>query len=774
MIGLIVGISILWLAPGAARAGGVQPLPPVVDADGRLGLCDVLPGGPPSGPSWAQLAANAGARVNRWEFRWDRIEPQAGTWSFDADDQAVNASLAAGIAVDGILIATPAWATAPGQRRGNGVPRGLRLPATDPSNLWASYVRGVVLHYHGQVRTWEIWNEPDLSSFWSGSSEDYYLLLKVANAVIKQIDPTATVLMAGMVAPDLGFFTRVVQDAARDRDQTGADSFDGAAWHAYGRVTLLYSNLQRLRAILAANGFGPVPIWVTEAGFPASNPNGEARQAAYLEQTVALGLAAGASRILIYRESDDAEPKSWGILSAAGEPRMGYVAFQVVAGLLAQTQAVSYDPASGVQRFVFYRPGQRVTALWTSGVAGRTVALDAGQPSGQVIDWHGSRSQAAAANGAYHLALAGASYNAGVDPSGSVVGGPPIFLVESNPPSQAAPSSFFAPLTGSQRRLVLLNQGATVATVQVAAATQPKDRITVSVASGALQMVDLDLLAGSGYAGAYSVTSSSPSSVTVAAASDRALTVGTSPATTWYAPSAPPALTLSNPSRAATQASVKLYDANGHAWFHAGVSIAAGATTRLNLPARRGTPTALVRAASAILVAGSAPLISRTDATWYLVHPDAPTVAVFNPANHAVQVDVRYVGAQTVTGQQLRLGAHHTYAVATHAAKAMVLTSGRAVAVQRLTAQGLAPAEPIPSVTSAVAAAGPATRVRIFNPSTQPAHISYTLVSPSSSVQHVVDVAPSGLSTVVARQAGGAARAVVVRSDVPVVAVAAR
>ncbi|HEX6510094.1 MAG TPA: hypothetical protein VF221_20895, partial [Chloroflexota bacterium] len=85
----IVASLVLILVPiQLAFAGPIQALAPVTDADGRLGLCDVLAGSPTagSGPSWAQLSYNAGARINRWEFRWDKMEPVQGVWDFSAND----------------------------------------------------------------------------------------------------------------------------------------------------------------------------------------------------------------------------------------------------------------------------------------------------------------------------------------------------------------------------------------------------------------------------------------------------------------------------------------------------------------------------------------------------------------------------------------------------------------------------------------------------------------------------------------------------------------
>src|SRR5947209_5905626 len=104
-----IAFTVAALISTAVHAGTVEPLAAITNADGRLGLCDVLPGAAPSGTSWATLAHDAGARTNRWEFRWDRIEAKPGVWDFSKDDPAVASSASAGIGVEGILIGTPAW-----------------------------------------------------------------------------------------------------------------------------------------------------------------------------------------------------------------------------------------------------------------------------------------------------------------------------------------------------------------------------------------------------------------------------------------------------------------------------------------------------------------------------------------------------------------------------------------------------------------------------------------------------------------------------------------
>lgn len=741
-------------------------------ADGRLGLCDVLPGGPNPQASWAQLAAGAGARLNRWEFRWDRIQPKPGTWNFAADDPAVDSSLAAGIDIVGILIGTPAWAAAAGQKPGNGVPRGLGLNATDASNLWASYVRGVVLHYRGEVRTWEIWNEPDLPFFWSGSPDDYFTLMSVAYAVIKSIDPAATVLMAGMVVPDLGFFTRVVADTQDRMRAQGEAAFDAAAWHAYGRAALLYTNLERMRSTLASHGFAGVPVWVTEDGFPASNPNGEPRQAAYVLQTILYSLAGGADKTIVYRASDDSSTKSWGILSATGEPRMGYLAYQVAARFLAHAQAVTYEPGASASRFEAYEPGRRLTVAWSNTVAPQTVSLPAGPDPATLVDWQGASSTVAASNGSYTLSLPGASYNSGIDATGSVVGGPPLLLIEANTASPNAPAPGFLPsLAGGHRRLVLLNEGSD-ADVQVRAASAPKKHAMYRIPAGGLQTIDLDLLAGPQYAGSYEV--STPPGVSYAGASDQTLAAGSIPASVWYGADARGTLMLSNPSATSARLTVDLYASTGTRSSRTLLTLAPHGTTAWMVPATRGHLAAAIRSSQPIVVGAPAPFTSHASPSWYAVHPTGGKLRLYNPGPASTPVDIRFVGARAVTGQQLELGSHQSYALSTHGAKAMVISASRPIASASAGQAGF-PVEASAALQSAsLAAAGPATKVSLFNPTSQPAHISYTLVSRAGVVQHTLELLPSHLSTLVARHPSDPARGVLLRSDTPVVALPSR
>lgn len=760
-----------------AFAGPAQTLAPVTEADGRLGLCDVMAGNAPGlgGTPWAQLAYNAGARINRWEFRWDRIEPQPEVWNFADTDAVTQSDRAYGLDTLGILIGTPAWGAAPGQKPGNGLPKGLYFGYTDPRNLWATFVRETVNHYHGQVAYWEVWSEPDLPFFWMSTSEDYFRLLKVTDLVIHTVDPAAKVLMAGMVSPDLAFFQRVLNDAARDPTSGHVHGyFDVAAWHAYGAAKLLYANALQIRLLLAAAGFGNVPLWVTEDGFPASNPNGEPRQAAYVLQTIAYGLAGGADRVLVYRASDDASLKTWGILTALGEPRMAYVTYHVAARYFSHTQAVSYAPTADLERFVFYRGNRRLMLVWTRGLAGRSVDIPVDRPTPTFIDWMGNRVTPSARSGQYQLPVPGAAYNAGIDPAGSIVGGPPQLIDQDNTAlANLKDELFVAPVRGSQRRLVLFNPGDSPTALQVAAVAQPKKYMALRVAAHSLRLVDLDLLAGNGYRGLYGV--SSATALAGAAGSDQAAVPSANLASAWYMASAPATFNLSNPSEQTVGANVTVFGSKG--------AVRAWTTLRLlphqsggwSLPSTAGEgPLAVAVHAGAPIMVSGAGTARGGQTTWYALQPRGARVSVFNPdPAQSTRVKVRLEGLGTVRVKLVRVAPHHSALLPTHGAMAVVMAASRPIAVA-YTRRALGAPAPTSVVVNeaAMPLVGNATRVNLFNPSQQFAHVRLSVVGGTSTREVTKILAPLRTSALSARTSSEGPRGVVVRSDVPIVAAA--
>jgi hypothetical protein len=626
------------------------------------------------------------------------------------------------------------------------------------------------------VDWWEIWNEPDLGFFWMGTARDYARLLTVSYTVIRRTDPGARVIMAGMVDPSMAFL-RTVLAVIRWRSAlpSGAGGvFDVAAWHAYGPAAAVYTNLNRLRTLLDGDGFVDVPIWVTEDGFPASNPNGEPRQAAFVLQTTAYAFAGGAERVLVYRASDDPLPKRWGLLTSTGTPRMGYLAFQEAAHYLTNIRAISYAPTAQVERFVFYEPGRRVTLLWSQDQVDHTVELPASQPSAAAVDTLGASTNLTPEDGLLKLVVPGAGFNRGVDPRNSVVGGYPVLEIEANPPTSGLTRRVYVPpLAGSNRQLVLVNQGEAPAPFQVASADDPRYRISGQVAARSVGIVDLDLFAGPAYQGAYSLTTSAP--LVESAGSNSASVQNLAASPTWYIADAPRALTFDNAAQKTANVELHAYGTHGRQLARATLSIPAGSSmswvaplpnpsTRYSVSAQSSTPLVVTDPLGAS-VGG----VSSTRPEWYALRPRGRKLVIFNPNSTPTDLDVQFAGPSAIAPRQIRLGAGESTDALTQDANAVTVsaTGGIVVSAGR---PGTAPvAMPVPATQAALGLAGGRTHVDVFNPSATPAHVTISLVGDPAASEKALVVQPSHIYSVSAKNAGGAAGVLVV-SDVPVAA----
>jgi xylan 1,4-beta-xylosidase len=126
---------------------------------------------------------------------------------------------------------------------------------------WADLVRDLAAHLterYGRdevVSRWafEVWNEPNLEVFWSGTPEQYFRLYDVSARAVKSVDPDLRVggpssAAAGWIGELLGHLE-------------GSDlPLDFLSTHVYGNVPL------DLRPVLASFGRPGAPIWWTEWG----------------------------------------------------------------------------------------------------------------------------------------------------------------------------------------------------------------------------------------------------------------------------------------------------------------------------------------------------------------------------------------------------------------------------------------------------------------------------------------------------------------------------
>jgi len=216
-----------------------------------------------------------GMTMVRVDFDWPSIEATKGTMNWTATDRVVNAAAARGLSILALPTYSPLWATSVAGKTHAG-------PA-NPAD-YASFLTKAVQRYAGLgVKSWEIWNEPNLTNFWAPKPDPaaYTALLKSAYQAVKTADPTAVVL-AGALSPATdpadGSQISPVTFTKKMYLSGAKGFFDALSVHPYcypampnDTTTASWNTFQRLplvHDVMAANGDGSKQIWLTEYGAP--------------------------------------------------------------------------------------------------------------------------------------------------------------------------------------------------------------------------------------------------------------------------------------------------------------------------------------------------------------------------------------------------------------------------------------------------------------------------------------------------------------------------
>ena len=255
------------------------------------------------------LIEESGAQWHREEFSWERLQPKRGgpyRWRGDGYgflnwDASIQQLKNAGVNILGLLAYNPAWF------------KGKNPPLDDWIGDWQLYVYNVVARYgrdRGQIKHWEIWNEPNLKGYGyeNGlySIADYARLLRVSHEMIRLADPGAVIVMGGLanVWSEVPEYYYDTFDYLERLGKAGAWSYvDVISIHAYrpgppegsflrrDRMMDLDDEMRELDRLMAL--YGEKPVWFTEISWGSHDgPYGidEYTQAFYLVRLYALAL----------------------------------------------------------------------------------------------------------------------------------------------------------------------------------------------------------------------------------------------------------------------------------------------------------------------------------------------------------------------------------------------------------------------------------------------------------------------------------------------------
>lgn len=195
-----------------------------------------------------------------WDVQttWRQMEQKKGVWYFGLLDQYVALAEQHHVDVLMTLGQTPNWASARPTEH-------TYFPGTaaEPTSLddWDDYIRAMATHYKGRIHAYEIWNEPNLPMFYSGSIQTLAEMSQRAVTILRQVDPSVTIVSPGI--------TRDPQYLDRFIKAGGTRGVNAIGFHFYvhGQPEELPAMVAKVKQTLAANGLGSMPIWDTESGW---------------------------------------------------------------------------------------------------------------------------------------------------------------------------------------------------------------------------------------------------------------------------------------------------------------------------------------------------------------------------------------------------------------------------------------------------------------------------------------------------------------------------
>ncbi len=415
---LIVGLCLVLVISGQSAVAQTEQEKP--QEEWRFGVVEAY-----TAPNSARELGIAWTRVR---FHWGEL--QAGgpdTWTPEVSDEQIEAQLAEGRLVVGLLIGIPEWA-----RDEDRLPMGLWLEHDDSENSWGAFVSQVVEQYAGRIDHWVIWNEPDIEATaiahtWDGTVDDFYQLQRVAYLAAKEANPEAAVHLAAFTywadfnAGREQYMARLLDRILQDPQAAeNGYYFDVATAHLYFQPDQVYKLLLLFREIMDQRGINK-PIWLMETNAPPHDdptwPVAEHtlsvmqdEQAAFMPQALVSALAAGAERIAVYKMMDTpddrvANPEPFGLLRMDGSRRPAFRALQVAIEQMTGVRQVTRERWDAVGQFRLEQEDRVTTVLFARLADPQQVEVEATANWARLVDLRGSEEWIEAQDGRYIIAL---------------------------------------------------------------------------------------------------------------------------------------------------------------------------------------------------------------------------------------------------------------------------------------------------------------------------------------------------------------------------------
>ena len=299
---------------------------------------------------------------------WADANPAAEHYNFAPLNTYIATNQSANTQIVYTLGRPPQWAST---RPDAASPYGRGQCAPPILAAWDQYVTAVVKNAAGRIKYWELWNEPDQKASYCGDIPSLVAIAQHAYAIIKKIDPSATVLSPSPIGAAGATWLDSFLTAG------GLNTFDVVAFHGYGGAQAEQINaiVDDNRLVMSHHNLSALPLWDTECSWGESNIGDDAHRAAFLSKYFFLQWSRGVDRVLWY--AYDADPQ-WGrLIDATGNLLPSGIAYGesykwIVGAIL--TQPCARDK-TGTWTCSITRPrGYQAEILWNSTVTAPTSA----------------------------------------------------------------------------------------------------------------------------------------------------------------------------------------------------------------------------------------------------------------------------------------------------------------------------------------------------------------------------------------------------------------
>lgn len=260
-------------------------------------------------------------------------------------------------------------------------------------DAYTRFVRAAVTRYKATVHIWQVWNEPDDTGHWADTPEHYADLVLATSKAVKDADPTARVVLAGVYKRE--FLAPVIARlSAQSPQKPVVDALD---IHFFGVVRNSGVELQNFhksyrdlggvvemfRDVTRGTPYAATPLWATETAtysdtpsemWPAQSERDQARDlvrrfcfafgqgvrrvcwASLVEWTTWKGKDANFNRVGLVRNPEHGAGKA---------PKLAYYAYQHLIQRIGDFTAVTrLDTPDWVTALRFTTPRGPVVVAW--------------------------------------------------------------------------------------------------------------------------------------------------------------------------------------------------------------------------------------------------------------------------------------------------------------------------------------------------------------------------------------------------------------------------